>query len=147
MQILPLNYLFCCVPGAVINCSLTSFQPKRSFLLSWQMFYVRISVLTVGESLCLSHTSEICAIGSGCAENIFYGRGYIQLTGQANYQAYANFIKRQDIMTNPNLVAQNQAMAWGSALYFWQSIGKCRGSFDAGTALLCISNVLLTDVF
>ncbi len=39
----------------------------------------------------------------------YRGRGAIQLTGKANYQAFANFIGNQDIMTNPDLVASDYA--------------------------------------
>lgn len=35
----------------------------------------------------------------------FRGRGAIQLTGRSNYKAFADYIKDQSIMTNPELVA------------------------------------------
>lgn len=48
----------------------------------------------------------------------FRGRGAIQLTGRANYQALADHLKRQDIMTNPDLVATE--FAFESALFFFR---------------------------
>ncbi len=35
----------------------------------------------------------------------FRGRGAIQLTGRANYQAFANYVKDQEVMTNPDIVS------------------------------------------
>lgn len=56
----------------------------------------------------------------------FKGRGYIQITGRANYQKYANFLKskgvRDDIMTNPNLVATK--FAADSACYWWKFLSR-----------------------
>lgn len=49
----------------------------------------------------------------------FRGRGAIQLTGKSNYQAFANFLKRQDIMTNPDIVALD--LAFDSAIFFFRS--------------------------
>lgn len=47
----------------------------------------------------------------------FRGRGAIQLTGKVNYQNYANHIKNQEIMTNPDLVASDYAFE--SAMFFF----------------------------
>lgn len=54
------------------------------------------------------------ASGDGFA---FKGRGALQLTGRANYQAFADYINRPDIMTNPDLVATE--LAFESALWFF----------------------------
>ena len=47
----------------------------------------------------------------------FRGRGALQLTGRANYQAFADYIGRPDVMTNPDLVATE--LAFESALWFF----------------------------
>lgn len=47
----------------------------------------------------------------------FKGRGALQLTGRANYQAFADYIGRPDVMTNPDLVATE--LAFESALWFF----------------------------
>ena len=52
--------------------------------------------------------------GDGIA---FKGRGALQLTGRANYQAFADYINRPDVMTNPDLVATE--LAFESALWFF----------------------------
>lgn len=66
----------------------------------------------------------------------FRGRGAIQLTGRANYQAFADSIGRQDIMSNPDLVASDPELAAASAAWFWKnnkSIGaKARAGDIAG---------------
>lgn len=54
----------------------------------------------------------------------FRGRGAIQLTGRANYQAFANAIGRPDIMDNPDLVASDPELAAASAAWFWKNNKK-----------------------
>jgi putative chitinase len=48
---------------------------------------------------------------------LFRGRGALQLTGRETYQAFANYIGRPDVMTNPDLVATE--LAFESALWFF----------------------------
>jgi putative chitinase len=47
----------------------------------------------------------------------YRGRGALQLTGKANYQAFADYIGRPDVMTNPDLVAGE--LCFESALWFF----------------------------
>jgi putative chitinase len=47
----------------------------------------------------------------------YRGRGALQLTGKANYQAFADYIDRPDVMTNPDLVAGE--LCFESALWFF----------------------------
>ena len=47
----------------------------------------------------------------------YRGRGALQLTGKSNYQAFANYIGRQDVMTNPDLVSGE--LCFESALWFF----------------------------
>ena len=47
----------------------------------------------------------------------FRGRGALQLTGKANYEAFSKFLNKPEIMTNPDLVATEYAFE--SALYFF----------------------------
>lgn len=47
----------------------------------------------------------------------FRGSGVIQLTGRANYQAFANFIGDQSVMTGCNYVAEHYPFT--SAGFFW----------------------------
>ena len=54
------------------------------------------------------------ASGQGFA---YKGRGALQLTGRFNYQAFADYIGRPDIMTNPDIVATE--LAFESALWFF----------------------------
>jgi putative chitinase len=50
----------------------------------------------------------------------FFGRGVIQLTGRANYTAFANAIKNDKIVNNPSLVATPE-YACLSAGWFWST--------------------------
>jgi len=47
----------------------------------------------------------------------YRGRGALQLTGKDNYQAFADYVKRPDIMDNPDLVAGE--LCFESALWFF----------------------------
>ena len=47
----------------------------------------------------------------------FRGRGALQLTGKDNYQAFANYLKKPEIMTNPDLVATDYSFE--SAIFFF----------------------------
>lgn len=48
----------------------------------------------------------------------YRGRGALQLTGKSNYQAFADYMKRPDIMTNPDIVATE--LAFESAMFFFE---------------------------
>jgi len=48
----------------------------------------------------------------------YRGRGALQLTGKSNYQAFADYLKKPEIMTNPDLVATE--FAFESALFFFE---------------------------
>jgi len=48
----------------------------------------------------------------------YRGRGALQLTGKDNYQAFANYLNNQDIMEDPDLVADE--FAFESAMFFFE---------------------------
>jgi putative chitinase len=69
----------------------------------------------------------------------YRGRGALQLTGKANYQAFADYIKRPDVMANPDLVAGE--LCFESALWFFDR-NKLWGICDQGindTAILALT--------
>ena len=47
----------------------------------------------------------------------YRGRGALQLTGKSNYQNFANHLNNPEIMTNPDLVANE--LAFESAIFFF----------------------------
>jgi putative chitinase len=47
----------------------------------------------------------------------FLGRGALQLTGKANYQAFSTYLNKPEIMANPSLVATD--FAFESAIFFF----------------------------
>lgn len=47
----------------------------------------------------------------------YRGRGALQLTGKSNYQNFANHLNNQEIMTNPDLVANE--LSFESAMFFF----------------------------
>jgi putative chitinase len=48
----------------------------------------------------------------------FRGRGALQLTGKANYEAFANYLGNNEVMENPDLVATKYAFE--SAMFFFE---------------------------
>jgi len=48
----------------------------------------------------------------------YRGRGALQLTGKANYQAFTTYLNKPEIMVNPDLVATTYAFE--SAMYFFE---------------------------
>lgn len=49
----------------------------------------------------------------------YRGRGAIQLTGKNNYQAFANYIKDPEVLSNPDVVATKYSFE--SAMFFFES--------------------------
>jgi putative chitinase len=47
----------------------------------------------------------------------YRGRGALQLTGKANYQAFADYLKNPEVLSNPDLVATTYAFE--SAMFFF----------------------------
>ena len=68
----------------------------------------------------------------------FRGRGPIQLTGKNNYTAFAASVKRPDVLTNPDIVANE--LAFESALWFFNTNGLFAIA-DAGVSKAVITNI------
>lgn len=62
----------------------------------------------------------------------FKGRGLIQLTGRANYTAFAKAMNRPDILQNPSIVSKDPMLAVESAIYYWNSRKGLRQAAQAG---------------
>jgi len=61
-------------------------------------------------------------MGNGDNEGaLWVGRGFIQLTGKANYRSFASDMGLPDVMTDPDLVATEYAFE--SAMWFFESNG------------------------
>jgi len=48
----------------------------------------------------------------------FHGRGAIQLTGQANYQAAGDYLQK-NLVGSPGMVSTDPVVNWQTALWFW----------------------------
>jgi len=59
----------------------------------------------------------------------FHGRGYIQLTGKQNYEAFSKSIG-EDCIANPDLVATKYPLA-SAAWFFTRCLPKCTDASDA----------------
>ena len=49
---------------------------------------------------------------------LYRGRGALQLTGRSNYEAFAKYCNRPDVMSNPDLVANE--LSFESAMFFFE---------------------------
>ncbi|RWS20155.1 hypothetical protein B4U80_00015, partial [Leptotrombidium deliense] len=84
------------------------------------------------ESACLKAKVEIkCKKNeSHCAHyehtygfpgKIYYGRGYIQLTGSENYKKASKALFNDDrLLREPEQVANNEEIAWKTAFWYWK---------------------------
>jgi putative chitinase len=63
---------------------------------------------------------------------IYRGRGGIQLTGRGTYQGFADYIKRPDIMTNPDLIAKDIELAARSSAWYWKKYTKASKEAQKG---------------
>jgi putative chitinase len=59
----------------------------------------------------------------------FHGRGFIQLTGRENYEAFGKSIN-EDVTTNPDLVATKYPLL-SAAWFFQRCLPKCTDASDA----------------
>lgn len=69
----------------------------------------------------------------------FRGRGALQLTGKDNYKAFSDYLKKPEIMTNPDLVATTYSFE--SAMFFFDK-NKLWSICDQGvndTAILALT--------
>lgn len=62
----------------------------------------------------------------------FKGRGLIQLTGRANYERFAKYVGRPDILQNPQLVSQDPTLAVQSAIFYWNTRKGLREAAQRG---------------
>ena len=67
-------------------------------------------------------TKSSAAPGYIEANKLFLGRGPIQLSGNYNYYK-AGAALNVDLCANPDLVATDPKVAWGTALWFWMTSG------------------------
>lgn len=69
----------------------------------------------------------------------FHGRGAIQLTGQANYQAAGDYLQK-NLVERPGLVSTDPVTNWQTALWFWSvhnnpgtaGVKNCHQAISAG---------------
>jgi putative chitinase len=72
----------------------------------------------------------------------YRGRGALQLTGKSNYDAFSKHLNKPEILTNPDLVANEYAFE--SALYFFEKNGLwavCDKGVDDATITLVTKKI------
>jgi len=101
------------------------------------------------ESGGLKYKRELQCVKTGCPGKYdssvgipgknYYGRGYIQLTHSYNYKAASLALYGDDrLIKNPDLVADDEDAAWGTAFWFWKTnvhskAGIAQGHFGVAT--------------
>ncbi|KAJ3072170.1 hypothetical protein HDU98_004099 [Podochytrium sp. JEL0797] len=79
-----------------------------------------------------------------CAYGNYFGRGFIQLTWQSNYQAAADALGRPDIVSNPDVVASDPGTDWAVTGWFWrtsvQPVLKAQG-YTIASSVRAINNI------
>ncbi|CAF0708848.1 unnamed protein product [Brachionus calyciflorus] len=97
-----------------------------------------------------------CAGPNGCPESYrtgtdlpgrqYYGRGYIQLTYSGNYKSASYDLFKDDrLLKNPDLVAEDDQIAWATAFWFWKAnVGYRQGVEEGhfGVTTLAINGIL-----
>jgi predicted chitinase len=82
------------------------------------------------ESGGLKYKRELACLKDGCPDRYdhsvgilgqnYYGRGYIQLTHSYNYKAASLALYNDErLVKNPDLVADDEDAAWGTAFWYW----------------------------
>jgi predicted chitinase len=78
--------------------------------------------------------------GNGVKGKHYYGRGYIQLTWDTNYEAASKDLlgDGKQLLNAPEKVASDESLAWRSAAWYWKShvhtaAGVSQGKFGAST--------------
>lgn len=69
----------------------------------------------------LQYLSELGCSDGSCSYGQYYGRGYLQLTWDYNYQAASTALYGDSrLMSNPDLAAQSPG-SWQTALWYWNT--------------------------
>jgi putative chitinase len=72
---------------------------------------------------------------------LFRGNGSLQLTGRANHQAFANFVKDQEIMKNPDLVIEKYYFESGKFFFDRNKLWRFCDKVD-DTSILTVSRAV-----
>jgi predicted chitinase len=81
----------------------------------------------------------------GLPGKVYYGRGMLQLTWDYNYKAASQYLYGDDrLIQNPDQVANDPAIGWATAAYFWHANVHTRAQ-TFGNTLKAINGALECD--
>ncbi len=82
----------------------------------------------VWESVGLTVVEEVACSDGSCSYGNFYGRGYVQLTWDYNYQSASTSIYGDSsLYDNPSIAAETEG-AWKTAAWYWKTFLQCLDS-------------------
>jgi len=105
------------------------------------------------ESGAFQYTEEIACAGvtqvtSQCPYGLYHGRGYIQISWQYNYQACADYWNNQQIVSNPDIVKNDQTVNWQTVQWFWTTSVQpvlLRDGYTLGASVRAINGGIECD--
>jgi len=105
------------------------------------------------ESGAFQYTEEIACAGvtqvtSQCPYGLYHGRGYIQISWQYNYQSCADYWNNQQIVTNPDIVKNDQTVNWQTVQWFWTTSVQpvlLRDGYTLGASVRAINGGIECD--
>ncbi|KAJ3064723.1 hypothetical protein HDU98_011890 [Podochytrium sp. JEL0797] len=79
---------------------------------------------TAHESGAYKFTEEIACAGvtsvtAQCPYGLYHGRGFIQLSWKANYEAAAKSLGNPQILSNPDIVMNDMSVNWATVQWYW----------------------------
>jgi predicted chitinase len=125
----------------------SSIRSKRELAMFLaQTMHESVGYSATKETACqtdLAKCQSAYPVTVGDKSKVYYGRGYMQLTWDYNYQdaSQAIFGDKQVLLQNPDQVATNLTLAWQASFWFWDTkvhpdAGVQSGCFGSATKVI-----------
>ncbi|KAJ3059963.1 hypothetical protein HDU98_004029 [Podochytrium sp. JEL0797] len=103
------------VPGSVRDLVDESTGLKELALLVGNTAHESGAYKFTEETACKGVTSET----NECPYGLYHGRGFIQLSWKANYEAAAKALGNPQILSNPDIVMNDMSVNWATVQWYW----------------------------
>ncbi|KAJ3061762.1 Chitinase 1 [Podochytrium sp. JEL0797] len=61
----------------------------------------------------------VTSVTNECPYGLYHGRGFIQLSWKANYEAAAKALGNPQILSNPDIVKNDMSVNWATVQWYW----------------------------